>query len=48
MRITRAIKIQAVLLLTDIIDGEVQYLEALAEFCEMLARQARQELERDR
>jgi hypothetical protein len=48
MRITRAIKIQAVLLLTNIIDGEVQDLEALAEGSEMLARQARQELERDR
>jgi hypothetical protein len=46
MKITRAMKLQAALLLADIIDGEVQDLEALAEFCEMLAKQARQDLEK--
>lgn len=45
MKIARAMKLQAALLLADIIDGEVQDVEALAEFCEMLAKQARKELE---
>ena len=48
MKLTRAMKIQAILLLTDLIDGEVQDVEALAEFCEMMAKQARQELDQRR
>lgn len=37
MRLTRQMKLQPVLLLADILDGEVTDVEVPSEFCKMLA-----------